>query len=71
MKAIQRRKVYTARKERLFIMMPAQPRVAVNIPMLAARVETTSSGRLPTRTTSACDQTSNQLRRQLMSEHKE
>jgi hypothetical protein len=60
-KHIQRKKVYTARKERLLRRMPAQPTIDVMIPKLEAMVERISSVRLPTRTTSACAQTSNHV----------
>jgi hypothetical protein len=53
-----------ARKERLLRRMPAHPIREVTIPTAAARVERMSSGLLPTRTTSACVQTLNQVRRQ-------
>jgi hypothetical protein len=59
--------VYTARKERLLRRMPGQPMRAVRRPRAAAMVETISSERLPTRITSACVQTLNQVRRQKMS----
>jgi len=66
MKVIQRRKVQMARKPRLLSRIPAQPTTLVKRPRAAARVERTSSERLPTRTMSAWSQMSNQVRRQKM-----
>ena len=43
--------------------MPDQPMREVTMPADAARVDMMSSGRFPTRTTSACDQTFSQIRR--------
>jgi len=60
---IQRRKVYKARKDRLLRRIPAHPMREVKMPRLAARVEMTSSVLFPTRTTSACFQTLNHVRR--------
>ena len=58
------KKVYQARKPRLFRRIPAQPITEVRIPTHAAIVERTSSGLFATRMISACFQTSNHVRRQ-------
>jgi hypothetical protein len=55
-----------ARKERLLRRMPAQPIMEVKRPIETARVERTSSERLPTRMISALSQMLNQVSRQMM-----
>jgi len=55
--------VYVARKARLLSRMPAQPRRAVKRPAEHARVERTSSGRLPVRMMDAWAGMLNQIRR--------